>query len=306
MERSGIARRWAWRIVLAALALPGACASRQGPKDQRPIVRTEAPPAYAGIAASYNRRVERLEALQTPITILFRVAGEDGRERKEQAEGHLQYIRPSRVALRIDKVSQTYFWLGSNEAQYWWLDLSGEERVAVVGSHAGATPESVAAFGLPVHPLDLLEVFGVLPIPAEGPVATRWSADGRGVVFDLPGRWGTRRFEVDPGTLRPTRIELLAPGAKGEEVVMRARLDGYASVEVRGDARAEASLATIVSADLPRLRTHVEVRLAEPANPTAARIKPANFDLKELERRQGVSREVSVDDATRGSPGGVR
>ena len=53
----------------------------------------------------------------------------------------------------------------------------------------------MAEFGLPVHPLDLLEVMAIKPIPEPGTEAAEkaelaWSKDGHYLYLTLPGRWG--------------------------------------------------------------------------------------------------------------------
>lgn len=310
--KSGRVAKWSsGRVTIAIVALGCAllcaCAS-QRPKDPKgPAVVDRAgqtPPAYGALVARYNERVARLEALSATVELAFDVVDDKGQERHEQAEGNLKYVRPNNVALRIDKVSQVIFWLGSNAERYWWFDLSKDDaRTAIVGLHAKAEPDSVAAFGLPVHPLDLLEVFGVLALPADAKAETRWSSDGRSVVFELPGRWGMRRFYVDEASARPMRIELTAKDTGGNEVtVMSATLDAYRAIEVRGDARVKAEMATRVDAELPRLRTRVRVVLSNVENPTAERIKPANFDYEELKRRQGVQRERTVEELANPQP----
>src|SRR4051812_43924162 len=204
------------RLLAAALLLLTtitACEHTRPTPTEPPILRGPVPP-YATVATAYNARVTRLERIAAAGDVRVHYKNDSGNPLSEQCESNVQLALPANVAIRLDKVGQAIFYLGSNETRYWWFDLTNEKS-ALVGSHDKPTPESVAAFGLPVHPLDLLEVFAIKPVPApDSEQATHaslaWSRDARSLGITLPGRWqGQRRFWLDPNTYDPIRVELL-------------------------------------------------------------------------------------------------
>lgn len=261
------------------------------PDGGTPVVHTGPLPSAADVIARYNARVARLEAVESPIELVVTGVDEQGKPTKNQGEGNLKMVRPRKVALRIDKVSQTIFWLGSNDEKYWWFDLGGDEKVALVGTHARATPEVSARFGLPVHPADLLDLAGVAPLEASGEAKIRW-ATGPGVVLELPGRWGMKRLTIEPESGEATKVEML--DASGN-VVVSSRLEKYERVPVRGDAAAEARMAKHLYANIPGAKATVELVIHSPVNNGEARIKAANFDYDDLKARMGIEREVDLD-----------
>lgn len=281
---------WALAMVLG---LAGCCPPK-GPEPVSVIHRPGPPPDAAGVLSVYNARVRRLEALKAGA--LVSVRGKDGRGKAfdEQVEGFLQIVRPRKVALRIDKLSQTYFWLGSDDDRYWWLDLSADEKIAMAGHHARATPESAARFGIPVHPLDLQDLLAVTPI--EPTATTAWTRDGRLIALELPPRapgFGPRRVCVDEHSFEPRRVELLDSSG---EVVASADLRELKAVDVAGEAFAGASVPTRATISLPGLGVTVELQLHTLENPGAARIKPGNFDLARLLQQHRVTREINLDE----------
>lgn len=285
-----------WRAVVAgamgACVLVG-CAQNKPiePNGGSPVVHTGPLPSVGDVIARYNARVARLEAVESPIELVVTGVDAQGKPTKNQGEGNLKMVRPRRVALRIDKVSQTIFWLGSNDEKYWWFDLGGDEKVALVGTHAKATPEVVSRFGLPVHPADLLDLAGVAPLEASGAATIRW-ASGPGVVLELPGRWGVKRLTIEPTSGEASKVEMLDSNGN---VVASSTLEKYERVPVRGDAAAEARMATRLIADIPGARATVELLIHTPVNNGEARIKAANFDYDDLKSRMGIQREVDLD-----------
>lgn len=286
-------------LIACAAALPACRGGGEGSGDGK--IPDGPAPSYADVAAAYNARVARLEAIQGTLDLVVTGTDKDGRAQKDQGEGNLTFVRPGKVALRVDKVSQTYFWLGSDDEKFWWFDLRGEEKVAVVGAHASATPDQAAHLGLPVHPLDLLELAGVVPLAEEARGTPHW-APGGSVVVDLPGRWGVRRLTIEPKSGEARAVELL-DSAGG--VVVRSELSRYETVPVRGDAAATPRVATRLVARLPSNGASVELVLHGLKNPGADRIKPGNFDYADLKGHFAITREVDAAElghAREGSP----
>lgn len=250
-------------------------------------------PSYATIAGGYNVRCKGLEKLRCPANLVIESPGERaGDRRRDQVEANLQFIAPQRIALRVDKVSSTLAYLGCDETKYWWLDV-GDSRRALVGEHARATPRSAARFGIPVHPLDLIDLLGVLPLPVEKqPV--EWSEDKTRWVVTLPPRgkgWGVRTIAIDPATGEPRRIEVY--DAKGD-LAVSAELSKFVGVSVRGDTFSKATVASRYEIEIPATDSTIQVSLSQPENP-AERMRTAPFDLPLLLESFGIKVIQDVD-----------
>lgn len=281
-------------LVLAAMLLP---ACRGGP-EPAPVVAVPrgAPPAYEEIAATYNARVRRLERLQAGISMVIRAKNAEGEAINEQVEGNLSAAQPSGFALRMDKVGKTIFRLGSNDTHYWWVDLTKDPKVAVVGAHSEATPERVQSLGIPMHPLDLLEVMAIRPLPEPGTPAAEearvaWSADGQFLGVTLPGRWGQRRFWLDPETAAPRVIELL--DAAGEAAA-RATITGFQSIAVAGDALTRPLIPKRIDLRLPQNDALVIIETHQASNP-GPRLRVQVFNLQAVLASDGVDKVVDLD-----------
>ncbi len=298
MPSAACMTRRALSTVLMALALgfgltPCGCCTPKDPASAPTTDRPNPPPDARTVLSVYNARVRRLEALKAGALVIVRGQDTRGNAFDEQVEGFLQIVRPSKVALRIDKLSQTYFWLGCSDDRYWWLDLSADEKTAMVGRHDLATPESTARFGVPVHPLDLLDLLAITTI--ESTPTTAWTRDGRFIALELPPRapgFGPRRVCVEEHSFEPRRVELLDPRG---EIVASSDLRELKSVDVAGEAFAGASVPTRATIALPGLAVTVELQLHTLENPGVAKIKPGNFDLARLLQQHRVTREINLD-----------
>jgi|GEM_PF-652796 len=216
------------RLLLGCLPLLclflSACTGTQKKID---ITKLPPPPSYAELASAYNARVAPLETLwaRTNVQVVQRTAR--GRETRDQGEGFLQLQRPRRLALQLGKIGETFFYLGSNETVYWWFDmLDRDNRRATLGRHEDATPEVIARFGVPLHPLDLLDVLPVTPLPeAGGSVA--WRADGRAYRVRIPARSGEKLLDLHPSTLA---LMGAAVRARTGELLLTAEVQGERNV----------------------------------------------------------------------------
>jgi hypothetical protein len=289
-------------MVAAAACVPlGCCAPQQvGYQPKWFVEPIVALPSYATIASKYNERCKDLNKLRCPANLVIESPGENaGDRRTDQVEANLQFIAPQRIALRVDKVANTLAYLGCNETKYWWLDLGNPKR-ALVGEHAGATPRSAARFGIPVHPLDLIDLLGVLPLPVEKqPV--EWSEDKTLWVVTLPPRgkgWGERTIAIDPATGEPRRIEVY--DARGD-LAASAELSKFVGVAVRGDTFSKAAMASRYEVEIPATDSTIVVSIAQPENP-AERMRTAPFDLPRLLESYGISTVQDVDAASGGAP----
>ena len=250
-------------------------------------------PAYAAVAAGYNARIAELARLSSPVSVLIDRRRDDGDGRtRDQLDGNLSVVPPCSTALRLDKAGVNAAYLGSNDFAYWWFDLGGAEPVALAGSHLKASRDAASEFGLPVHPLEFIELLGVLPLQVD-PAATDAigrGADGTGLVVVAPSRWGLRRLELDPSTFEPRSIELL--DADGTTAVSAA-LSDYRPAYVEGRPGVSVRVPTKVRVRVPGDDTLVTLVLASPSVPL--KIKPRAFELSGLIDAYGVRRFVDLD-----------
>jgi hypothetical protein len=287
--------------VLFALGF-GACRERAGPGDGGQVVNPGPLPEYRAVAEGYNRRLVNLDRLWTYTSVRFWVVDEEGKERTEVLDGRLQLILPLCLSLRLDKVNSTYALLGSNAERYWWIELGDEPR-AFWGAHAAVSDETLARVGgeggLPVHPLDMIELLGITPLPMPGggvgvgdEPEVSWSADGRWLRVTVPGRVGLRRIWVDPATFEASKVELLHATADGMQVAAWSDVSGHVRVEMSMN-RIEPLMPGRITMHLPGAR--VELRIDFPKN-DGRRPKEDAFEFERLLKQYRVRRVECVDD----------
>jgi hypothetical protein len=287
-----------------AAGLLGGCAQHKPVPDPLPTVE---PPSPRVFAAAHNARIAPLARLWSRTTLWIRGTDARGDPLDENVEGHLMLELPRNLSLTVKKLGETYFVLGSSSDQYWWFDLSAEPRTALVGSHARATRERVRDFGLPVLPLELIDLLAITPINetdlADPRTTVRWvSAREAEAAFPVPA--GTRAIRFERSTLEPTRVELRDPMGR---VVAAADLSDFEPTPVRGTGgdgprfqrRVDAYLPEIAGLSAGGTRVRVTIDLFEPENRP---INPANFDLRELLTRHRVASVNPIDPAPENAP----
>lgn len=287
-------RAWAAILSGALITLGGCAACRDRGAD--PVARGPTPP-YTEVAAAYNARLEPLDRLWARAVTRVWYPDKEGEEQSEQVEGHFQFIRPRRLLLTFDKVgiNRTFALLGSNDTRYWWMDLTGPRR-AWVGTHAAVTAKRVEELGLPVHPLDLVELLGLNPVPAEGPGASiAWSEDGRHLVLTAPTEFGTgtRRVFLEPARFEPARIELR--DASGN-LAAESELSRFETVELPFP-QTGPRIATQMLMSINAGRERMRLKLWAPEN-RGSRPRPAIFDLERLSASQGIEEFIDLDTAS--------
>lgn len=269
-------------LLAIALSLQG-CG--QGPDPMRRVDPPVPMPLYAEAAARHNARVAELTELWAAAVIRVWYRDAKGEQASDQVDGHLQVRRPDRCAVTFEKVGETYLMLGSDPDRYWWFDLSGDERTASVGTHARVTPERLRDFGLPVHPLDLIDLLGITPLPDEGELA--WDPTRGLLLAKSKGRFGLRCLWLDPRTLEPARVELFdADGA----LALACDLSKYAVEQVRSAAGVRVPGEVLVT--IAHKGTSARIRLYETRNHGT---RDAAFDLERLRRAYSISRVIDLD-----------
>lgn len=249
-------------------------------------------PTYDEVARAYNTRVDPLSRLSVAIVLRLSYRDAEGLKHDEQVEGSCHFVRPRQLLLSLDKVGQPIAMLGSNQDQFWWFELANHKR-ALVGEHDRVSPDRLAAAGVPVHPLDLIELMGFTPLPA-GPEVGQVSKSDAGVLqVTLPGRIGSRRLSLAPGDFRPFRIELLGEDGK---VAAASDLSKYAIVAIRGAGPEAvhpfiATDAVIIASD-GATRGHLELSapVIDPSRP-----KAGAFDLNKWLQLKDITDIVPLD-----------
>jgi len=282
----------AWRVArvvatLAAALLMLGLASCMTQQRDGPVTRDGPPPTLQAVESAYNARVAGLDRMWARAIVRFQSIDQDGNEIDEQGEGHLQLVQPRNLYFTVGKLGEPAFELGSNDERYWWIDI--RNKSARIGAHAKATPTLAGRAGLPVHPLDLIELLGITPVKLR--TAPRWSVDGRTVEVTVPGRWGDRLLRLDPERLEPVEIEL-RDKAGGPLAV--ARLTEYEGAIVAGKVSLVVRVAARVFVDVPATSTQVTLWLRDPEN-RGAKIKARAFSFESLAQEYGVKSVGSID-----------
>ena len=302
---------WAGLMVAMVVMVAGCGAiSQNKPKDPSlspPVVRVP-PPTAREFAARHNERVARLNRLWMRTELWLRGVDAQGEKLDEVTEGHLMVELPRNLSLTVKKLGETYFVLGSNDARYWWLDLSREDRPGLSGEHAKATRERVRAFGLPVLPLDLIELLAVTPIDepllADPRTTVVWAS--RDVAeMSLPGAWGgTRVIRFSSKTFEPMSVELR--DERGLVMVSSVLTEfeptvvkGEPSASPRFQRKTDISLNELSGVGQPGTRVRVTITVYDPENKP---LNPALFDLAELVKRHRVGSVRSVDESAQEAP----
>jgi hypothetical protein len=275
----------AWSVALLASGCRSQPVVSAGPRGPAP--------AYEQVAAAYNQRVSSLERLWARTVVRLSFVDGDGNPQSEQVEGHCQYVRPSKVLVSFHKAGQPLAMLGSNEERFWWIELGNNKR-AFVGTHAAATPERIATAGLRVHPLDLMELLGLTPLPGSGEGrVVEWSANAMSLVVTIPGKNASRRLFLDPVTFRPSRVESVDAAGK---VGALSELSKYQAVAMKaaGPEVIRPWVPTHVRIEADSGATRVIMELSDPQN-DPARFKPVAFDLDRLLEANGVQDVRDLD-----------
>jgi hypothetical protein len=249
-------------------------------------------PSQAEVSKRYNARLDGLDRLRAPITAVIDAPDGKGGRRRDQLEGNLQILLHDRVALRLDKVGQTVFQLGADATRYWSLDFT-ESPIAMVGTHDRVTVHAAEDFGVPIHPLDLIDLLAIVPVPERG-LFLRWDSARVNLEITMPpARPGaaTRRLTVDGSTYFPRRVELLD---RSGGVIASSVLSRFVSVDLPGVAVSRTKVAERYEVRLPMQEARVDFNVYDPVNPgSSLRLQP--FDLDALLKAYNVSRVIDLD-----------
>ena len=280
-------------LILAAWAVAGCASTPNGKADQPVQIERGPPPSYDEVAARLNARAAILRRVAAYATIHVWWVNDKGKPQEDVLETVVRLDQPERVYMLFRKATVDLAILGCDERQYWWIDLD-KPRKAWLGSHDKATPQRMARFAMPIHPLDFVQLLGMTAVPTDAAgTSVAWSHDGRHLIIETPSRFGRRRMALTPreGGYDPAEIELLDDAGR---VTITARLTKYEPAPMpRGS---------------PTDRVPKEVNFRIAGSETRARFRPKYlsplkvrdkaFDREQLfkAKRIDVSNIVSLDD----------
>jgi len=280
--------------LLATASLPAGCGGGSRAAAPASDAGRAAGVAYGELASAHNARASRLGRLWARAAVQLKYTDREGVARREQGEGHLQVIQPSRLALSVGKLGEVLFWLGSDERMFWWFEL-GESSRASVALHENATRACAGELALPVHPLDLLDLLGVTALPSSSPSGVKVDGAGR-LVVDVPARLGARRVFFDPGTRRPVRVELWRAGDRSP--VIRAELSEYERVDVPGEGGVDPRAASRVRVRHLESGSEMVLFLSDMTDGSrSGRLEPIAFDFGGLLDAHAPGEVVVLDEA---------
>ncbi|MGE3110187.1 MAG: hypothetical protein AB7G11_10465 [Phycisphaerales bacterium] len=304
MTRASRVRRAGVMVMIAAGAcgIQG-CADRPGSAGPGGdvAVSSKPAPAYAEVAAAYNRRASRLEKLRALAIVRLTYADEKGDRHTDQGEGVLQMVRPDRVALSIKKAGKTLFWLGCDGERYWFFDLV-DEKIARVGRNPRASEIGRDASGIGIPPRELFELIGMVELDPEAAGKVEWTTDDRlRVTIPKAGAGeviaGETILVLDAKSFEPVRVE--RRDGKGN-VIISAALSGYEGVEIEGEGGLKPRLATKMDAVHVPSDTRIRLDLSEMRD---SGIVPSAFVFETLRASLGVSKVIEVSEEEGKAPG---
>lgn len=278
-------------LALAALALPGCDPSKRMPDDAGAIVDPNNLPSYEAAAARYNSAANRLGQFWASAVVRLAYVDAEGKRREDQGEGRVQLAQPASVALNIGKLGETYIWIGADQNRYWWLDLTGSDRIAFTGRHENYARSRARALGVIVPPQDLITLLGIAPLPERGG-AVQASSDGRliGLTAYLRDGRSKQRVWVDPASGLPVQVELF--GEKAEDLIV-ASLSAHQPVSIRGDGNPP-QVATRVKISHAASNSLITLDLTDMED-GQSRIRPEAFNLGVLLKQLRVDKLYDLD-----------
>lgn len=257
-------------------------------------------PSYEEIAARYNERASLLGRLWARAVVEMRYFDAEGARKREQGEGHLQFIAPTRFALSVGKLGEVIVYLGCDEQRFWMFERADADRVSI-SRHANAGAPCADDIGLPARPLEIIELMGVLELPLRGGRVQR-SARGE-VVVDIPSRGGTggfTRIALANNGQEPTMIGVYAPGAS--QPMLLARLEEYDNVQISGRGGVPPRVASRMVITHAESDTEIRLSLAAMTDGVRERrLPPEAFDFDALMRAFAPS-DIRVLDAACPAP----
>ncbi|USN98576.1 MAG: hypothetical protein H6810_10430 [Phycisphaeraceae bacterium] len=273
-------------LVLAIL--PAGCGSspKSGGDHSQPAPLADA----AAVVKAYNARTSRVTSLWARASVVLEGEDAEGRDLRERAEGHLQIVPPSDVALTLGKLGETNLYFGSNDTVYWWFDMIDPDfKVASFGRHRLVTPEKIDRLDLPIDPLDLIEALGITTLPDDGSTKVAPGPEAGTLMLAAPAHRGTRRITIDREHSEPGRIELLDDDG---QTLLEADLSRYRLIAGLDPGEAPLRIPERVNVRLAGFDGEIRLSFYEP---TRREIKPVAFDPAKLADVYGIDALEDLD-----------
>jgi len=254
------------------------------------------PPGYLELATVQNERVGKISTYWARSAFKLEWT-EDDESHTEIGEGHLIFSLPNEVALSFGKVGETFLWVGSNDKLFWLFE-GGDEAAAYVGRNENALHPLCERLPITVHPLDLLDLMGLFPLPdpLAAPPAVQPDVQYNAWFVVVPGRGADRRVYFEPENFFPIRIELLEPDTN--EILIAADLSEYVRMDIKG-------LSIGTQPDIPewivvedRLsNTSLRLALRKPADrpPSRDAINTAVFNYDTVRKKMRPKEQIVLD-----------
>ncbi len=282
-------------VLVFTVALTIGCRNRGGSMPELSGRSDPTLPTYEQIAAGYNERTDLLTRIWARAVVSIDYIDDTGKRRYQQGDGHLQLIQPSNLALSIGKLGEVFLWVGSDEEFYWILETRERQR-AFVGRHALATPGKTEGLGLPIPPLELVQLLGVAPLPLEAPPDSRVrrARTDRMVVVDLPRGENLWRYWLDPDSLRPRVIELFE-GDNRDTSQITAWLDNDEQVRRRGVGGIQPRMASLIQLVHRPSDSRMKITLEGMVDGGRGKLDPIVFELPSLLESFGIETLEDLD-----------
>jgi hypothetical protein len=271
------------------VALAGCGSEPKGPRAGSPTRLIDAD----AVVSAYNARATRFSSLWARASVVLEGEDAEGRDLRERAEGHLQVIPPTDIAISLGKLGETNLYFGSNDLYYWWFDMvDSEAKAAVFGRHDLVTAAKVDLLGLPIQPLDLIETLGITPLPTDlGRVVARPGPEPGTIVLAAPTHRGVRRITVDQASSEPTRIELVGAGGR---VLLAVELSRYRLIGGLGEGEDPIRVPERAIVRMAGFDGELRISLHEPER---RNIRAVAFDLGKLLDVYRITDLTDLDEA---------
>ena len=283
-------------IFVMCVVLLSAC--RAGPTQIAPDVAGPLP-TYEEVYAQAEARVGALDRFWARATVGLRYKDAEGERHYEQGEGHLQFVRPSQVALTIGKLGETYLLLGCDDERFWWIERLNTKR-AFVGGQNGARDLAIERVGVPVLPTDLLFLADLVPWPLPGDAyagkvidADRDGLDPSAVFaveFNESGR--TRRVYLTRTVFDPVGVDLFSDDGR---LIASSELSMHERVLNHIEPTRQQRVPSRMKVDVPSAESRIELNLKD-MEISDRRPKAVVFDLDGLIRRFGIDEVIRLED----------
>jgi len=246
------------------------------------------PPSTIEIATKHNARVQAIDTLWARISIRAKGVYPDGKEYEEQGDGHLQIEKPDGVSLTIRKLGELYFAYGANSESYWSFNLFDKDRkTMLIGQLAEVNIEKASQLGMPIHPGELIELSGLMPIDLSGAGGSRWSEDGKLVGVTVPSQWGSFVLWFDPKTDLVARSDVY--DREGTHIAS-ANLSRYKPASIAD--HQTVLVPGKIEITNPGQEGFVRIEISEPAS---KKIRSMVFDPERLKQAYRVNEVIDLD-----------